>query len=679
MSLFRCVSLIAATVAAHPSNLECDDPRFDDNSEIMYLKVQDNNKDPALEFTADTRSYEQGNPVQISIKANGNKYMKDYGAGGVFLALRVRPVLGSATDYGKITEIRGGLLPSKDGDGDCANQIYSDMRTPFTGTASAIWIPGQQTYGDVQLTLLFGNGVGPDHPMAHRFTNLTHPFLYRRILTLTGPKMPDTPSHLARRLADTRCVAPSNGFYNLPNSPVFVQKLRTFPEKSVTFPSNQCLDCREDQQKLCVSAKVVCPEEPGKLAVEYLFSSPDCSGEPTSQTKLSPRYTVCPGRGYHSPEHLDLERFVGKILRDEPHHFKSATEVREAIEEYRRVLLLMQKFPDAPVVPSKKVDLIWHNHILDTKTYRDDMQRMMGKYIHHAPAFGDNEDEEVKAEKESMLEDQKQMFERYVALFEDEPPASIWPTARRLGGVPGRLPDCCKASCVKPDCTGCVGCNAVDCGWLLESRLAGPPTKHVHPDHFAGYVPIPRSLAENLENADQSYLCSVQPLEGMTLSWTIDTDVIYMQQTLDVQVAETWHAVGFSDVMPYDMGFADFIVSFFSGNYTGVRDLYKYDRGNNYPCWDVLHQCSADGQTAGTMDLSDRYTIRSNGVSVSSWSRKLVTGDAKDSEITNQAKHVLFAYGGDDSFTFHGQLKSRNCKINFFTADPACDGLTQVV
>jgi hypothetical protein len=278
-----------------------------------------------------------------------------------------------------------------------------------------------------------------------------------------------------------------------------------------------------------------------------------------------------------------------------------------------------------------------------------------------------------------MLEDQKQMFENYVAPFEDEPPASVWPTARRLSGAPGRLPDCCKASCVKPDCVGCVGCNAVDCGYLLESRTAGPPTKHVHPDHFAGYVPIPRSLAENLESAESSYLCSVQPLAGMTLSWTIDRDVIHMQQTLDNRVAEAWHGMGFSDASPYDMGFADFIVSFFSGNYTGVRDLYKYDRGNNYPCWDVLHQCSATGQTMGSMDLSNRGTSRSNGVSISSWTRKLVTGDAKDSPITNENKHVLFAYGDNDDFNFHGKLQAKKCEINFFTADQTCEGLAAVV
>ena len=33
-----------------------------------------------------------------------------------------------------------------------------------------------------------------------------------------------------------------------------------------------------------------------------------------------------------------------------------------AIEEYKRMLTLVQRFPDAPVVPSKLVDIVWCGH-----------------------------------------------------------------------------------------------------------------------------------------------------------------------------------------------------------------------------------------------------------------------------------------------------------------------------
>merc|ERR1712032_1544424 len=219
---------------------------------------------------------------------------------------------------------------------------------------------------------------------------------------------------------------------------------------------------------------------------------------------------------------------------------------------------------------SKLVDLVWHEHILDTQQYKMDCQRMFGRYIHHAPAFGDNEDEAVKSEKQSMLEDQAEMFKMYVELFEDEPPTTVWPTARRLGGA-GRLPDCCKALCVKPDCASCVGCNAIDCGKLEEK--SHQEKKHVLPEAFAGYVPIPRSIADNMLSADQDYLCTATPYTGMTLSWTISDDLIYFKQTLETKVAETWHAVGFTDQEPYNMGYADYIVTMFNRNYSGIRDL----------------------------------------------------------------------------------------------------------
>jgi hypothetical protein len=54
------------------------------------------------------------------------------------------------------------------------------------------------------------------------------------------------------------------------------------------------------------------------------------------------------------------------------------------------------------------------------------------------------------------------------------------------------------------------------------------------------------------------------------------------------------------------MGFKDYIITLYNNNYTGVRDLYKYDAGNDYPCWDVLYQCSVGNTTKGTMDLLNR-------------------------------------------------------------------------
>ena len=93
-------------------------------------------------------------------------------------------------------------------------------------------------------------------------------------------------------------------------------------------------------------------------------------------------------------------------------------------------------------------------------------------------------------------------------------------------------------------------------------------------------------------------------MQGMTLSWVISGDSIFMKQELQTSVAETWHGIGFADVEPYNMGFSDFIVTMYNKNYTGVRDLYKFDAGNHYPCFDVLQQCSSSGAQARTANKS---------------------------------------------------------------------------
>lgn len=665
----RAVALLCLGVAvAHPVNLECNDPRFEAGYQAMHVPVQTNQNGPGISLTADTYEYTHGSSVQITVKANSSKYVDS--PYGVYLALLARPILGWKGDYGVFSSLTGGLnLTAKTwAEKPCTNTVVSTVA--FTGEATLTWTAGAETYGDVTISLLWGNGLGPDDPLAPSFPNVSHAYLYLRTMTLKGPPVPSTPP--VQLSSDNKCVVSSRGAYNFPHSPVFVQKLRTFPSQSISFPAGQCIACRADSHHRCRSARIECPSEPGRLAIENLFMTRDCSGSAVV-SKIPTFYGHCPGAEYHSPDRLDLERFVGKLQRDHVLFFPNETIARSAISEYRRLLYLIQKHPDLPIVPSKLVDLVWHEHILDTQQYKKDCQSLFGRYIHHAPSFGDDHDEATKMEKESMLKDQASMFEKYVELYEDEPRTDMWPTAKRMSGAGVRLPDCCKALCVKPNCASCVGCNAVKCGKAEENAgfegSEGQTVVEVLPEHFAGYVPMPSRMKEQVPGDETSYLCSATPMPGMNLSWTIAGDIIYMKQALEK--VETWYSVGFSDVEPYDMSYADFIVTMFNRNYSGVRDMYKYDAGNNYPCWDVLTQCSSNN-TAGTLDLKDRTNTRENGLSMSTWNRKLITGDYKDSPITDASKKVLFARGIDDWFTYHGKAQATTCDINFFSGSVSC-------
>lgn len=62
--------------------------------------------------------------------------------------------------------------------------------------------------------------------------------------------------------------------------------------------------------------------------------------------------------------------------------------------EYKRFLHLNKLFPKASIVPNKIMDTVWHFHILDTRAYCKDSERVFGGYFHHFPYFGMRGDED---------------------------------------------------------------------------------------------------------------------------------------------------------------------------------------------------------------------------------------------------------------------------------------------
>jgi hypothetical protein len=101
---------------------------------------------------------------------------------------------------------------------------------------------------------------------------------------------------------------------------------------------------------------------------------------------------------------------------------------REAEAEYRRFLLLALKYPDVSLVPSELVDAFWHYHILDTKKYYYDCQRMFGELLHHHPQVEPSPD--VKSKYQTTLK-----------LYRDE-----------FGVVPASWGDAAACSCQSCDC-----------------------------------------------------------------------------------------------------------------------------------------------------------------------------------------------------------------------------------
>ena len=104
--------------------------------------------------------------------------------------------------------------------------------------------------------------------------------------------------------------------------------------------------------------------------------------------------------------------------------------------EYKRFLILSKKYPDEFLVPTKSIDLIWHAHILFTKKYHEDCDKIFGKYLHHMPSLG-------------LDVDMSQSFQRTLFLYEFEFSEKLTFSIEGLLG---------------PDChQGCGGCRS-DCG-----------------------------------------------------------------------------------------------------------------------------------------------------------------------------------------------------------------------
>ena len=88
---------------------------------------------------------------------------------------------------------------------------------------------------------------------------------------------------------------------------------------------------------------------------------------------------------------LDLERIAWKVSVDNPN--MSPTEVIEAVKEYRKFLTLKIRNPRVKLVPTERIDMIWHAHILDTENYAKDCMNMFGEMLHHYPFFGEFSDD----------------------------------------------------------------------------------------------------------------------------------------------------------------------------------------------------------------------------------------------------------------------------------------------
>ena len=84
---------------------------------------------------------------------------------------------------------------------------------------------------------------------------------------------------------------------------------------------------------------------------------------------------------------LDLGGVVDR-MRFVHNWTKKSAELAET--QYKNYLLLYKKYMGThPLPPSREIDEFWHNHVLCTRRYTSDCQKIFGHYLHHDPHHGD--------------------------------------------------------------------------------------------------------------------------------------------------------------------------------------------------------------------------------------------------------------------------------------------------
>lgn len=141
---------------------------------------------------------------------------------------------------------------------------------------------------------------------------------------------------------------------------------------------------------------------------------------------------------------LDFEKLKWKLTKS-----TEATWTEQLCDfaeiEYKKFLTLKMLYPKVSLVPSKLIDKFWHEHILDTKSYAADCDKLFGHFIHHYPYFGIYGDEDQQALQAS--------FESTVALYESH--FGKYPTNKLYGNKVIEAARCEDHACHVPSTCAC--------------------------------------------------------------------------------------------------------------------------------------------------------------------------------------------------------------------------------
>lgn len=87
-------------------------------------------------------------------------------------------------------------------------------------------------------------------------------------------------------------------------------------------------------------------------------------------------------------EALDLSLIKRKIACKEEGYGWTPEHTERIERGYRQFLTLLATHPGTQLAPTRDIDKFWHAHILNTRQYAADCERIFGEFVHHNPTLG---------------------------------------------------------------------------------------------------------------------------------------------------------------------------------------------------------------------------------------------------------------------------------------------------
>ena len=112
---------------------------------------------------------------------------------------------------------------------------------------------------------------------------------------------------------------------------------------------------------------------------------------------------------------IDFGPIAFKLMNPEEGQGWTLEQATDAIEQYRRFLLLNHLYPNQQIIPSREIDQVWHTHILDTAKYREDCEQLFGQFVDHWPYFGMQDEADRQALDQAFAQTQS-LFEQHFGL-----------------------------------------------------------------------------------------------------------------------------------------------------------------------------------------------------------------------------------------------------------------------